>query len=468
MRKLTGMAAAIAMAATMALAGQAVAQQYLAPDPGGNEKANVPIPPKNKLFGLNEIIFGGAFGQSPVTYGTLTAYAGGNAIRSQIDWRIAEPVRDEWNEDAFAEWTYAYDTVSQLGLRPIFIIGLAPTWARDPVGQECTGLHLQCRFPPARGMYDEWAEFVGEIVRRYPYAILQIWNEPNLHSWFGGEADPERYAELLHHAYTTVKAINPDVPVIGGGLANNQDGNGAMPLREFLERAYGAPHSIRNSMDYLGINMFPYAMRFGANSLIAKSFKDVRDTQDTAGDDTKILITETGISSGKPSPFTEAQQARGSLRIYRRMMSMPDVAGVIFHRIIEPGNAVAAPIEPGFAWLRFNTEPLEPKPVYCMFAERAGNFYPPCLALKVKGPKGKTKARKRLRFRFSARSLDAKFRCSLDRRKLKRCAPRKAFKRVRRGRHVLRVRAVDRNGNKSPVVKRKFRVVPKKKGKKRR
>lgn len=472
-----GAALSTVLVALALCSAPAVAQQYNAPDPGGNEAAVVPTPPPNKLFGLNESIAGGSFGHGPGTYATISQLAGANTIRTQIDWRIAEPAQDEWAEWAWEMWEHVYHSASAAGLRPIFVVGLAPTWARDPEYQSCTGLHLACRYPPSRGMYDEWMEFINEVVTRFPWAIIQVWNEPNLEPWWQPEPDPKRYAELLYWAHYTAKRINPDVPVIAGGIANNQDGNGGMPIREFLEEAYNAPEPYRfgESMDLLGVNMFPYSDKFGKNTLLAKSFQDIRDVQAAAGDDTKILITETGIGSGKPWPFNEKQQARASMRLYQRLITMQDVAGVVFHRLIEPGErgeTPAAAREWGFAWTRYMPDDpvIPPKPVYCLFAEHAGNFYPPCLETTIaKGPKkgAKVKAGKKVVFKFKAPSLDAKFRCSLDRKKLRPCKRKlNAGKKLKPGKHVLYVRAVDRNGNAGPKLKHKFAVKKAKKAKK--
>lgn len=455
-----------ALAALTLSAAPSGAQQYTAPDPGGNEKAKVKVPPRGKLFGLNEQISGGAFGVGPGTYATLSRLAGANTIRTQIDWRLAEPERDVWDEERWEEWQHAYNAASAAGLRPILIVGLAPWWARDPQYRGCRELHLACRFPPSRAMYDEWMEFINEVVRRFPWAIIQVWNEPNLRPWWAPEPEPERYAELLYWAHWTAKRLNPDVPVIAGGIANNLDGKNGMPIKTFLERAYNAPepYDFGASMDLLGVNVFPHSVKFGKNTLFAKSLEDIRNAREAAGDDTRLLITETGIGSGEPWPYTERQQARASMRLYRRLITMKDVAGVVFHRFIEPGErgkVQAAPQEWGYAWTRFDTSPLAPKPVFCLFAERARNFYPPCLRTRVKGPRqgAKVKRGRRVVFRFRTPSLGARFRCSLDAKRLRRCKRRfDAGRRLRPGRHVLRVRAIDRNGNRGALVARRFTV----------
>jgi hypothetical protein len=76
----------------------------------------------------------------------------------------------------------------------------------------------------------------------------------------------------------------------------------------------------------------------------------------------------------------------------------------------------------------------------------------------VKGP-GKRLAKGIARFRFRSSEAGSSFRCSLDRRKPKRCRSPRTYKRLKPGRHVFRVWAIDASGNKDPTpAKRRFRV----------
>jgi len=76
---------------------------------------------------------------------------------------------------------------------------------------------------------------------------------------------------------------------------------------------------------------------------------------------------------------------------------------------------------------------------------------PPATRILVAPPR-RTKLR-RAAFRFRA-TADSTFRCRLDRRPWRRCAPPKRFKRVGTGRHVFRVRAIDGAGNREPKPER--------------
>jgi hypothetical protein len=75
------------------------------------------------------------------------------------------------------------------------------------------------------------------------------------------------------------------------------------------------------------------------------------------------------------------------------------------------------------------------------------------------GPKRRTKARKAT-FRFRSTETGSKFQCKLDRQRYKSCSSPKTVRRLKKGRHTMKIRAIDRAGNVdgTPVVKR-WRVV---------
>ena len=67
--------------------------------------------------------------------------------------------------------------------------------------------------------------------------------------------------------------------------------------------------------------------------------------------------------------------------------------------------------------------------------------------------------RAKVRFRFVSTDGQSRFECRVDRRKFRACAPGQAF-RVKPGRHLFRVRAIDAFGKTDPIpAQRKFRVV---------
>ena len=78
----------------------------------------------------------------------------------------------------------------------------------------------------------------------------------------------------------------------------------------------------------------------------------------------------------------------------------------------------------------------------------------------VKGPKARSRKRT-AKFKFVSSEAGSTFQCKLDKKKFKPCGSPKKYKRLKPGKHVFQVRAIDAAGNrdKTPAT-RKFRILP--------
>ncbi len=383
---------ALALAAIVcAVAAPSAAAQ--APDPGGNADAPVPVPPTGRYFGLNETIGQPTQALTTDQLAELASGAGANAIRSVLSWQAIEPERDAWSAGTWRPFDDLYASARAAGLTPILILTNAPSWARTLLGKLCL-LGPQCAYPPRPEMDGEWSQFAAEAARRYPDAIFEVWNEPNLSGHWQSGPDPERYARLQVVAHDAIKGVNPDATVLSAGFANTGHPDflsgvvggllGRMGMREFVARAYAAPDSIKGHVDALAFHPYPGQIStgstdtpdLGAGSGFARGFAEIRAVRDAAGDtDVPLFVTETGISTQEG--VDRAGQVAATQRIYRKLMTMDDVMGVVFHRLLEAQDIQI--LEAGFAWMRPNTSgPPSPWPVYCAFATAAGNSHPDC------------------------------------------------------------------------------------------
>ncbi|MGI9021618.1 MAG: hypothetical protein ACR2G3_13035 [Solirubrobacterales bacterium] len=357
-----------------------------APDPGGDEAARVPLPPPGVPFGFNENPTVDGIPQGELEQ--LALRAGATARRFPLDWRLLEPARDAWDEAWWGRYEKAYRAILAAGMTPVINFGFAPVWAREPgAPQACTDPNL-CRYPPAPAMDAEWAEFSAEVARRFPEAVLEVWNEPNLAIFWRPTPDPERFGELMAIAHRQIKRADPSITVLAGGLAPNPEPSGplgpdgpvAISLSEFLDRAYEAEPGIAGRMDALSFHPYPYGAALGAGTLFAQAFADAREVTARHGDaGIELWVTETGIpTSGQPYAVTEAEQADLLLRLYRRLATMPDVGAILIHRLLPPPALPPGSSEPGHALLRAGPPPVAPKPAFCALAAEAGNPYPGC------------------------------------------------------------------------------------------
>jgi hypothetical protein len=350
---------------------------------GGAERADA-----REYLGFNEDAAAGVHRVSPDQHAALVRSIGGNAIRTNLDWRLAEPWPDVWSEAWWDEWDVVYDTALARGVTPIFIIWFAPPWASDarvscPTTPVLVLLHepTACEVPPRPAMDLQWTEFASEVARRFPRATIEVWNEPNTDDYWRPAPDPKRYAELLTLAYHAIKAVSPRTEVVSGGLLNVRRTDplkGEVSVRDFLSLAYASLPSMEGQADFIGLHPYPSGASVGIGSRFRRSFADVRSVRDAHGDATPILVTETGVSTADLLLAPERRQASAIARIHEYVTGLPDVAGVIYHRVVEPRDSTQNPREHGYAWLRFGDSPLEPRPVFCRFVAYAGRGYPGC------------------------------------------------------------------------------------------
>jgi hypothetical protein len=367
-------------AATVALVAAALSLFILAGKAGAEEP----------ILGFNEDAVGGIHQVAPEQYVGLVRAIGGNTIRTNLDWRLAEPQQDVWGERWWERWQELYDASIERGVTPTFIIGFAPSWARGTVVGCGDGLAPSlahdpgfgaCELPPRQTMDIEWAEYAAEVARRFPEARIEVWNEPNTDDYWRPEPDPERYAELLTLAYHAIKAVSPDTEVVLGGLLNVRRTNpwkGEVSVRDFLSVAYSTLPSIEGKADYIGLHPYPSGAAVGLGTRFRAAFSDVRSVRNSFGDSTPILVTETGVSTADLVIARERRQASAAERIQRYIDSSPDVAGVMYHRVVEPRDTSTSEREHGYAWLEYGSAPLEPRPVFCRFVRTAGRSYPRC------------------------------------------------------------------------------------------
>ena len=295
----------------------------------------------------------------------LVARAGANVQRVTFDWRYAEPAKDHYD---FAAYDEIYRAMTARGVRPLFILMFAPewTWKGD---YPCTQFGQDCRFPPGHRHDSEWSQIAGLLARRYPKAAgIEIWNEPNLASFWGPKPDAARYTTLLRLAHRAVKRANPEMQVIGGSLNNVRTAAGGdAPLGDFARAMY--ERGAKGAMDALSVH--PYPLSATDLSLMVRNLDEIRSVKEAAGDtETPLWVTEIGLSTTGPpeqgGALSEDSQAKGLAAIYDRLADMGDVDAVIVHTLLDRAGD-AASVESGYGVLRTG---LEPKPAYCALAAK--------------------------------------------------------------------------------------------------
>lgn len=270
--------------------------------------------------------------------------------RMFVRWSQVQRAPGVWD---WSEYDTEYKVATTTGIRPLVVADDSPCWART--SGACSGGAIEG--PPDAARDADWREFLRRLTERYPAALgIEIWNEPNLTSEWSLNPNPERYAQLLQQAYETIKATNPVMPVVSGGLlANDVEGvgSGGMGDRTFVQRLFAA--GAGRFMDAFGVHPYPEArMPDGSQrwdpAIANQTVADLRGIIAAAGfPNMPVWITEVGESTGSqpgfPAAVTPQQQAADLVRILQDAVRTKAIPVVVIHTL---GDTQSNALEQGF------------------------------------------------------------------------------------------------------------------------
>lgn len=356
------------------------------PDPGGVESPDQPAPAPGKSLGFSAGVYLAGDGTAERELNAART-AGANVQRSAIQWRMLQPRAGSplpppggtappgstlERIDRFYAAAVARD------ITPIFVMGWAPVWATKYRG--CPLLDFGCQaiaqsshnLPPDLGHIGHYEAYVAAVKARWPRALIESWNEPDAfwgHPAYAGSrafpASPEQFRAIQCAAYAGSKSIDDDA-VLAAGWAMARGG-------EYVRRVHAAGGP--NCWDVANVHAYPTTeLGFGANSSVAYVLDLLRRIRRDGGDADPIWVTETGYTTTGPIAVSESAQADASRRLYNRLITMPDVGGVLFHTLRDAPFPSAPYNQPsssdyGYGFLHRD---WSPKPVFCEFAELAG------------------------------------------------------------------------------------------------
>ena len=171
---------------------------------------------------------------------------GASWVRIDVDWSRVERERGEF------DWSNLDGLVvaaRQRGLHVLGLLAYTPDCAR-PGG-------TPDKAPPIDP--DDFGGFVSRAVDRYAGHIRawEVWNEPNVSSFWYPSPDPGAYATLLVTAATAIRAADPEAVVVTGGLAPAIDDPGReLSPSTFLDLLYDS--TPLTAFDVVGVHPYTY------------------------------------------------------------------------------------------------------------------------------------------------------------------------------------------------------------------
>lgn len=252
---------------------------------------------------------------------------GASWLRVLIDWNVAEPVQGQRD---WAVFDRIIDGATARGLKVLGHIAFTPSWARSP-GAFFTA-------PPVD--VDAFATFAKAVVERYGSRVShwQIWNEPNLASFFGYAINnAPRYTEILKATYPAIKSIQPNATVVAAGLSPLL---GPESPPAFVAAMYQA--GAKGYFDAAA--MHPYVFPGGLAADPLNGWSDVarvRDVMIAHGDENKkIWMTELGAptSAGSAEGVSQEEQARQITDVLAAVAEL-DYSGPAFIYSVRDNNS---------------------------------------------------------------------------------------------------------------------------------
>lgn len=355
------------------------------PDPGGDQDANVRLPPRGKLFGFSSGAFtwtgrepGLDLGITPERQAADALAAGADSVRVPFSWWELEPRRGQFDRAYLSLMDRFVRALESGGGRVLILLSGPPPWASlvpgDPAGA------------PRPEYYDDFGRFAAFAAKRYPRAAgIETRNEPNSVFGWRPAPDPAAYARFHRVVAEAIRTARPGMKVILGGLAAPaRASERIMDTKTFLERMYET--GLRPS-DYAAIGFHPYPAQGGGEPKplgeghFAKVFQRFRDGLEGHDEDARVWITETGLTTTGPDAVSPAEQAAGVPRLVRKLLTTEGVDAVYLHTLYDLVTRPQSNPLRGFGLLTpHGAQPPTPKPAWCTLRRlvRSPTPYPGC------------------------------------------------------------------------------------------
>jgi hypothetical protein len=225
---------------------------------------------------------------------------GVTSVRVDASWQVGQP-----NGPGSFDFTSLDQVVASLrtvGLSADLIIDQTPSWAAVPGSQGSSWAQ-----PASASAFAAWA---GAVAARYAGSgivrCFEIWNEPNIATFWQPKPDPVAYTADLKAAYAAIKRVDTSAFVISGGLAPAVTTATSYDPRSFLEDMY--KDGAKGSFEAVGDHPYCYPASpdefesWSGWSQMSATAPSLRSIMVSNGDSAlKIWITEFGAPTSGPN-----------------------------------------------------------------------------------------------------------------------------------------------------------------------
>lgn len=320
------------------------------------------------LFGFNDNSTQTTSGVTPAIDVALNKEIGASVLRISVNlasaaFQSGPGERIDWTDPYVQRYDALYRECVRAGVKFLPIALFCPPWMGVSQGD-----------PPPNEHLAEWTRLPAQLAERWPRAVaIEVWNEPNLGaSFWRPAADAAAYTTLLSETYEAIKAVEPSMTVLTGGLSGIRVSDGpSQALHEYLRGMYEA--GARGNFDGHSVHVYPQRP---SSADLEGPLETVRTIQRQNDDHRPLWVTEIGTSTGVTGeafaePVSETQQGFVNRLAYGMLKRQGDVHAVCFHTLLSPSSIPSSDFEAGFEVVERET--MRRKPAFwALESERWG------------------------------------------------------------------------------------------------
>ena len=186
--------------------------------------------------------------------------------RRACRWSSLETEPGKWD---FSGWDNYVESSKNAGKKILAILGFDAPWIYE---KETSRRKITARELPL------YLNYVKTVVSRYRGKIdaYEIWNEPNMMSWYGSD---EEFITMTRMAIHTIRSIDPDVKILAGSFWRKPEAF----IRKMLRAGVFAEAD--------GLSFHPYALNPKRTVEISDSLMKVLAEENFSGE---VWVTEVG------------------------------------------------------------------------------------------------------------------------------------------------------------------------------
>lgn len=214
-------------------------------------------------------------------------------VRRDLDWHRTESAKGVYN---FSYFDTLHNKLVANGIKTVILLGKGNALYGQAWDQP----------PTTTAGIDAMAKWAQAVAKRYgPDQIYELYNEPNLTTFWPSGPNPQQFATLVNRVAAAIKAIHPNAVVVTGGVAAAQ----GLKAEDFIKAAY--PFLDKTKLNAIGTHPYTASDKWESNPLDEIEAMDDRNKlmQSVAGG-MQVFGTESGIWLSKCDGATRAEKLK--------------------------------------------------------------------------------------------------------------------------------------------------------------